>query len=134
MSGLEPIPEENMDWDSYYRLYYDDDDDSENNYTYTTPSNMAEGGYDPNDSATDKDPLIPSTGDDDDDDDRAVIDWDEIDLRRFPGDDDSNRRNTFEPAASSTPAGSEHIPLKTMTRLPPRKTRGLCRDLFHYRV
>ena len=108
-----------MDWDYYYRLYYDDDDDSENDYTYTTPSNMAEGGYDPNDAATDKTPLIPSAGDDDDDD-TTVIDWDEIDLKRVPGDDD-DRRNTFEPTASSTPAGSEHIPLKTMTRLPPEK-------------
>ena len=80
MSGLEPIPEENMDWDSYYRLYYDNDD-SENNYTYTTPSNMAEGGYDP----TEKDPLIPSTGDDDDDDGDDTgnvnqgVDWDNTD-------------------------------------------------------
>ena len=118
MSGLEPIPEENMAWDSYYRLYYDnDDDDSENNYTYTTPSNMAEGGYDP----TDKTPLIPSAGDDDDGDDTTGIDWGNIDLGQVPGDDDSDRRNPFEPAASSTPAGGENIQLKTMTRLPPEK-------------
>ena len=59
MSGLDPIPEENMAWDSYYRLYYEDDDDEndpENNYTYTTPPNMAEGGYDPTDPTTSKTP------------------------------------------------------------------------------
>ena len=117
MSGLEPIPEENMTWDSYYRLYYDDDD-SENNYTYTTPSNMAEGGYDPNNSATDKTPLIPSTGDDDDDTgtDNTGINWDETDLGHVPADPD--RPNPFEPGAASTPAGGESIPMATRTRLP----------------
>ena len=102
----------NMTWD-----YYDDDDDSKNNYTYTTPSNMAEGGYDPNDSATDKTPLIPSAGDDDDD----GVNWNTLDLGQVPGDSDRRRRNPFEPAASSTPAGGENIQLKTMTRLPPEK-------------
>ena len=32
MSGLEPIPEENMTWDSYYTLYYDDDFQKHNIY------------------------------------------------------------------------------------------------------
>ena len=37
---------------------------------------MAEGGYDPMDETTDKDPLIPDTGDDDDDDPlKDNIDW-----------------------------------------------------------
>ena len=44
MSELEPIPEENMAWDYYYKLYYDDDDDSEN--TIYTPTVM-DGDYDP---------------------------------------------------------------------------------------
>ena len=71
MSELEPIPEENMAWDYYYRLYYDDDD-SENNYIYTTPSIMAEGGYDPTDPTNETTPLIPSTGDDDGEDTGTV--------------------------------------------------------------
>ena len=39
MSGLDPIPEENLAWDSYYTLYYDDDDVAYDfqNYTYTPP-------------------------------------------------------------------------------------------------
>ena len=46
MSGLDPIPEENLAWDYYYKLYYDDGDEfvppENQNYIYTTP--MAEGG------------------------------------------------------------------------------------------
>ena len=76
---------------------------------------MAEGGVDPTDPTTEKTPLL-TPGDDDDDDE-----WKDFDLKQVPGDDDDDRRNTFEPTASSTPAGSEHIPLKTMTRLPPEK-------------
>ena len=121
MSELEPIPEENMAWDYYYRLYYDDDD-SENNYIYTTPSIMAEGGYDPTDPTTDKTPLIPDTGDDDGEDTGTVnpgIDWDEIDLDQFPIDPaDPDRTQPFEPGAASTPAGGESIPMTTRTRLP----------------
>ena len=123
MSGLDPIPEENLAWDYYYRLYYDDDDDEfvppENqNYKYTTP--MAEGGYDPMDSTTEKDPLIPGTGDDDDDDD---TDWDNTDLNQIPAqdyqppDDTDSTHNPFEPDAASTPAG-EQIPMVTRTGLP----------------
>ena len=78
MSGLDPIPEENGAWDSYYRLYYDDDDDFENNYTYTTSPNMA----DPFD-----DIDITDTLPDDDDDD----------------DDESNTTQPFTPGAASTP-------------------------------
>ena len=77
---------------------------------------MAEGGYDPTDPTTDKTPLIPSKGDDDDDDDAL----DNFDLN-VPIDPESDRRNPFEPTASSTPADSERLPLKTMTRLPPEK-------------
>ena len=73
---------------------------------------MAEGGYDPTD-PTEKTPLIPSAGDDDDD-------WDNTDLN-VPVDPEPDTRNPFEPAASSTPADSERLPLKTMTRLPPEK-------------
>ena len=118
MSELEPIPEENMAWDYYYRLYYDDDD-SENNYIYTTPSIMAEGGYDPTDPTTDKTPLIPDTGDDDGEDTGTVnpgIDWDEIDLDKVPIDPD--RTQPFEPGVTSTPAGGESIPMTERTRLP----------------
>ena len=73
---------------------------------------MAEGGYDPTD---DKTPLIPSAGDDDDD-------WNNVNLNvPIDPDQEPDTRNPFEPAASSTPADSERLPLKTMTRLPPEK-------------
>ena len=36
MSDLAPIPEEDLAWDYYYRLYYDDDDDFQNSI-YTSP-------------------------------------------------------------------------------------------------
>ena len=76
---------------------------------------MAEGGYDPTDS-NEKTPLIPSTGNDDDGDDVwADVDW------NAPADPEQDRRNPFEPAASSTPADSERIALKTRTRLSPEK-------------
>ena len=86
---------------------------------------MAEGGYDPMDETTDKDPLIPKKGDDNDDDDdgddlwkninwEAPVDVDPEDLEPEP-----EKRNPFEPAASSTPSDSEHIALKT--RLSPEK-------------
>ena len=73
---------------------------------------MAEGGYDPTDPTTDKTPLIPNTGNDDDDE--TGIDWNTI---VYP-EPEQDRRNPFEPAASSTPADSEHLP---MTRLPPEE-------------
>ena len=121
MSELEPIPEENMAWDYYYRLYYDDDD-SENNYIYTTPSIMAEGGYDPTDPTTDETPLMPKTGDDDGEDTGTVnpgIDWDNIDLGKIPIDPaDPDRTQPFEPGAASTLAGGESIPMTERTRLP----------------
>ena len=112
MSGLDPIPEENLAWDYYYRLYYDDDEDEfvppENqNYIYTTP--MAEGGCDHMDLTTEKDPLIPGTGDDD-------TDWDNTDLNQPPDDTDSTH-NPFEPDAASTPA-DEQIQMTTRTKLP----------------
>ena len=78
---------------------------------------MAEGGYDPTDT-TEKTPLIPSAGDDDDGEDNTGVDWDNVDWNTPV---DPGRRNPFEPAASSTPADSERLPLKTMTRLPPEK-------------
>ena len=73
---------------------------------------MAEGGYDPTDPTTDKTPLIPGTGDDDDDD--TGIDWN----TPVDPEPETDKRNPFEPTASSTPADSEHLP---MTRLPPEK-------------
>ena len=74
---------------------------------------MDEGGYDPRDETTDKDPLISKKGDDDDDDD--------IDLSKY--DIDGNPINpettgSFTPDAASTPAGGESIPMTTRTSLP----------------
>ena len=68
MSILETIPEEDLTWDSYYRIYYDNDDEfvtSENQNTiYTIP--MAEGGWDNETPVLDHD--IDHDDDDDDDD------------------------------------------------------------------
>ena len=48
MGNLETIPEEDLTWDSYYRIYYDNDDEfvppENQNTIYTSP--MAEGGFD----------------------------------------------------------------------------------------
>ena len=87
---------------------------------------MAEGGYDPMDETTDKTPFIPKKGDDNDDDDdiwkntnwEAPVDVDPEDLDPEP---EPDKRNPFEPAASSTPSDSERIALKTRTRLSPEK-------------
>ena len=83
---------------------------------------MAEGGYDPMDAATEKDPLIPGTGDDDDDtsvwdnpDQYQVTEGGEIERLPTPGDTDSTQ--PFEPGAAYTPAG-EQVPMSTRTRLP----------------
>ena len=75
---------------------------------------MAEGGYDPTDPTTEKDPLIQRTGDDDDDDD---TDWDNTDLNQIPVQGTDSTHNPFEPDAASTPAG-EQIPMVTRTGLP----------------
>ena len=122
MSELEPIPEENMAWDYYYRLYYDDDD-SENNYIYTTPSIMAEGGYDPTDPTTDETPLIPDKKGGDDGEDTGTVNpgmnWDDTDLGQVPIDpEDPDRTHPFEPGAYSTPTSGESIPMTERTRLP----------------
>ena len=76
---------------------------------------MAEGGYDPTDPTTDRDPLIPGTGDDDDNDDGDWVapDWDTPLERKDP-----DRTQPFEPGAASTPAGGESIPMTERTRLP----------------
>ena len=79
---------------------------------------MAEGGYHPTDPTTDKDPLIPGTGDDDDNDayDEWVSpdgNWDTPLERKDP-----DRTQPFEPGAASTPAGGESIPMTTRTSLP----------------
>ena len=78
---------------------------------------MAEGGYDPTDPTTEKDPFIPDTGDDDDDGDDP---WDNTDLSKIPAypEPDPDRTQPFEPGAASTPAGGESIPMTTRTRLP----------------
>ena len=78
---------------------------------------MAEGGYDTMNSTTEKDPLIPRTGDADDDDD---TDWDNTDLNQIPVQDTDSTHNPFEPDAASTPAG-EQIPMVTRTGLPPEQ-------------
>ena len=93
---------------------------------------MADGGFDPTD-PTEKTPLIPKEGNDDDDTgtDNTGVDWDNIDLRHIPADPEPDRRNPFEPTASSTPAG-ERIALKTRTRTrlpPPRNKEPLTRPL-----
>ena len=80
---------------------------------------MAEGGYDPRDETTDKDPLIPGTGDDDDNDDGDWVapDWDTPLERKDP-----DRTQPFEPGAASTPyrPGSRYHPDEEheMTSLP----------------
>ena len=62
MSGLDPIPEENMDWDSYYRLYYDDDDFENSVYTPTA----MDGDYDPD--RENENTVLDQALDSDDDD------------------------------------------------------------------
>ena len=77
---------------------------------------MAEGGYDPRDETTDKDPLIPDTGDDDDDD--GDDPWDNLDWDTPLYPEDTDRTQPFEPGAASTPAGGESIPMTERTSLP----------------
>ena len=77
---------------------------------------MAEGGYDPTDPTTEKTPFIPR---DDDDDDTNP--WDNVDLSKIPIPDNTDRTQPFEPGTSSTPSGSEQVPLSTRTRLPKEK-------------
>ena len=75
---------------------------------------MDEGGYDPRDETTDKDPLISKKGDDDDDDDA-------FDLSRYDIDGNPINPETtgpFTPDAASTPAGGESIPMTERTRFP----------------
>ena len=74
---------------------------------------MAEGGYDPMDETTDKDPLIQKKGDDDDIDD---IDLSKYDIHGNPIDPETTQ--PFEPGGASTPAGGESIPMTTRTSLP----------------
>ena len=64
MSILETIPEEDLVWDSYYRLYYDDDDFRNSVYT---PPTMAD--YDP--TTENKTPALDIALDNDDDDTTA---------------------------------------------------------------
>ena len=121
MGNLETIPEEDLTWDSYYRIYYDNDDEfvppENQNTIYTSP--MAEGGFDITDT-NEKTPLLPR----DDDDDDAGIDWNTTDISQVPapkdyrpsGDIDST--NPFEPGTASTPSGGKKIPMATRTRLP----------------
>ena len=97
MSGLDPIPKENMAWDSYYRLYYDDDDFENSVYTPTA----IDGDYDP-----------------DRENENTVLD------QALDSDDDDTTPGT--PAAASTPyqpgaayhPGEEH----EMTNLPQEQT------------
>ena len=78
---------------------------------------MASGGYEPI-PTDDNERGIDNKGADnngDGEDAWADVDW------NAPIDPKPERRNPFEPAASSTPADSERLPLKIMTRLPPEK-------------
>ena len=72
---------------------------------------MAEGGYDPMDETTDKDPLIQKKGDDDDDDDDPLkdVDWE----ASLPSKPKPDRTQPFEPGGASTP-----YPEGEMTNLP----------------
>ena len=73
---------------------------------------MAEGGYDPRDETTDKDPLISKKGDDDDDDDDDPFngtDWGTIPV--WPEPEEPDKTQPFEPGGASTP-------YPEMTRLP----------------
>ena len=82
---------------------------------------MATGGYEPiptEDNERGRDNKGADNNDDDDDDILGNIDLSKIPAYPEP---EQDRRNPFEPAASSTPSDSEHIPLKTRTRLPPEK-------------
>ena len=74
---------------------------------------MAEGGYDPRDETTDKDPLISKKGDDDDDDD---FDLSKYDIHGNPIDPETT--GPFTPGAASTPAGGESIPMAERTKFP----------------
>ena len=78
---------------------------------------MAEGGYDPRDETTDKDPLITKKGDDDDDDGDP---WDKTDWSKIPAwtEPDPDRTQPFTPGDASTPAGGESIPMTTRTSFP----------------
>ena len=108
MSGLDPIPEEHLAWDYYYKLYYDDDDEfvppENQNYIYTTP--MAEGGYDP--TTENENPALDIALDNDDDD---------ADTTPPPG----------TPGATSTPyppgAAYHHGEEHEMIRLPQEQSR-----------
>ena len=73
---------------------------------------MDEGGYDPRDETTDKDPLISKKGDDDDDD----FDLSKYDIYGNPI--DPEKTGPFEPGGTSTPAGGESIPMTERTRFP----------------
>ena len=77
---------------------------------------MAEGGFDPTD-PTEKTPLIPSAGDDDDGEDNTGLAWDNIDWN-VPIDPEPDRKQPFEPGATSTPADVESIPMTDRTKLP----------------
>ena len=91
---------------------------------------MAEGGFKPMDSATEKTPLIPDTGDDDGDDTGTVnpgLDWNNIDMN-VPVDPD--RTQPFEPGAASTPTGGESIPMTDRTRLPQERGHLIAETSF----
>ena len=114
MSGLDPIPEENLAWDYYYRLYYDDDDDDDENenesYTYTPPR-MADD-YDPTTENENENPALDIALDNDDDDD-------DDDTTPPPGTPGATS-TPYQPGAASTPyhTGKEH----EMTTLPQQQS------------
>ena len=101
MSELDPIPEENMAWDTYYRLYYNDDNE---NYTYTTPPNMAEGGYDPTkENETSREDHGIDNDDDNEDFSRILTDEEKEEWQNAPG----ATSTPYRPGAAYHP-GEEH--------------------------
>ena len=125
MGNLASIPEEDLAWDYYYRLYYDDEDEfvppENQNYIYTTP--MEEGGEYPTDT-TEKTPLMPGGGGGDEDDNAADNPIYNADLSQQPIPDEDKEdwrqfaSNTTGPQASSTPGGDN---IQMATRMPTEK-------------
>ena len=141
MSDLATIPEEDLVWDSYYRLYYDDEDDDFQNSVYTSPRTMEEGGGggDFSDQTNEKTPLTPTTEDGDTAGDNTNV-WD-VDMSQYqygkdgtveiiPTRDSDSTYNPFEPGAASTPSGGENISLTTRTRTPQERGPRIAETSF----
>ena len=80
---------------------------------------MAEGGYDPRDETTDKDPLISKKGDDDDDDDDPWGNTDWSTMPAWPEPDEPDKTQPFEPGGASTPYPEmTHLPQEQSGTIP----------------